>query len=190
MNRDSIAKLYQSKQTIFTVIDLATIWNIGNNDTLKAKIHYLVRKSRIKRLHKGIFSLDADYDKYELAGKLRSPSYVSLETVFRREGMVFQYSEEITSVGSLRRSYTKNNILYSYRKIKDSVLYNNKGIIQQRNYAIAEKERALLDIMYLNKEYYFDNLSKINWDKCRDIVKIYNNKKLEQRLKKLIKKYA
>lgn len=189
MNYDSIAKLYQSGQTVFSVIDLAIIWDIKNNDTLKTKIYYLVKKEKLKRVHQGVFVLNNNYNKYELAGKLKKPSYISLETVFRMEGMVFQYSEEITSVGNLNKIYNKKDYVYSYRKIKDSILYNDEGIIQKDNYAIAVKERALLDMLYLNKNYFFDNLRKIDWEKCRKIVKIYQNKELGKRLLKL-EKYA
>jgi len=54
-------------------------------------------------------------------------------------------------------------------------------------YWIAEPERAFLDIIYLNKNYYFDNLSQINWGKCFSLVEIYKNKALKKRLKDYFK---
>ena len=122
------------------------------------------------------------YNKYELAGKLKHPSYVSLETVLRREGCIFQYSEEITSVSNLSRNYICGGVRYSYRKIKDEVLYNKAEISFFDCYTTASKERAFLDLIYLNKNYYFDNPGGIDWDECEKIAKIYNNKNLFKRL--------
>jgi hypothetical protein len=45
-------------------------------------------------------------------------------------------------------------------------------------YNIASAERAFLDIIYLNKNYYFDNLSNLNWDKVFEILPIYQNKNM------------
>jgi hypothetical protein len=55
---------------------------------------------------------------------------------------------------------------------------------------VASTERAFLDMIYLFPNYYFDNLRSINWDKCDELVKIYNNKELVKRLAKYRKNYA
>jgi len=65
-----------------------------------------------------------------------------------------------------------------FRKLKDSVLFNFAGIIIKDNYSVATTERAFLDMIYLFPNYYFDNLKSINWEKCDELVKIYNNKEL------------
>lgn len=180
----SIEILLRNNQTVFTVSDLAFLWNIKDENVLKSKVYYLVKKKKIKRIHQGIFVLDNDYNKFELAGKLKKPSYVSLETILRQEGIIFQYSEEITSVSNFNRKYKIGRIIYSYRKIKDEVLLNSAGIIQKDTFSVASRERAFLDMIYLNKDYYFDNLSDIDWEKCEKLVKIYHNQNLESRLKK------
>ena len=180
---DSIVKLMKSGKTVFNINDLAILWKISNRDTLKSKIYYLARNKKIQKLHYGIYALNNEYSKYELAGKLKCPSYISLETVLRQSGCVFQYSEEITSVSSLNRNYICGGVRFSYRKIKDEVFYNKAGISFSDYYAIAGKERAFLDLIYLNKNYYFDNLGGIDWDECEKIAKIYNNKNLLKRLK-------
>lgn len=167
--------------------DLAVLWKINNTDTLKAKVYYLTQKKKIKRLHQGIFAVDKDYDKFELAGKLKNPSYISLETVLSKENVIFQYSSKITSVSNLSREYCINGDNYKYRKIKDSVLYNNLGLEVENGYTIASKERAFLDMLYFNKEYYFDNLSDMDWEKCKEIVKIYENNNLSNKLKKYVR---
>ena len=52
-------------------------------------------------------------------------------------------------------------------------------------YVIASKERAFLDMLYLYKEYHFDNLESINWEKVAEILPIYGgNKRMAAKLKK------
>ena len=179
---NSIEILLESGQTVFNVTDLAVLWQIKGTDTLKSKIYYLVKNNKLKRLHQGIFVLNEKFNKFELAGKLKNPSYISLETVLRQENVIFQYSSEITSVSNLNREYIIDDIKYTYRKIKDSILFNAKGLEQNNFFTIATKERAFLDMLYLNKDYYFDNTDDIDWDKCKELVKIYDNKKLISRL--------
>ncbi len=76
--------------------------------------------------------------------------------------------------------------VYSYRKIKDAILTNHLGIDNKNNYSIASAERAFLDVVYLNTDYHFDNLSILNWDKVFQILPIYGGNK---RMKKAVKKY-
>jgi len=78
----------------------------------------------------------------------------------------------------------------TFRKLKNIVLYNSTGIVNKDNFSIATVERAFLDMIYLFSNQYFDNLDKIDWEKCREIVKIYNNKQLVLRLNEYQKKYA
>lgn len=170
--------------------DLAILWGIKNRNTLKSKASFLARNGKLKKLHYGIYALDEKYDKFELAGKLHHPSYISTEIVFRREGMTFQYSEEITSISDVTKRYEVDGTSYSYRKIKDITLFDKKGIDFFDNWAIASEERAFLDMIYINKNYYFDNLSGISWTRCFELVGIYKNKNLIKRLKTYKKNYA
>ena len=179
---NSIVKLLKSGKTVFDTKDLSILWKISDKNTLKSKIYYLVKNEKIHKLHYGIYVIDSKYNKYELAGKLKHPSYVSMETVLRNEGCIFQYSEKITCLSNLNRNYICDGVQYNYRKIKDEVLYNKTGILSFNYHSIASKERAFLDLIYLNKDYYFDNLNSIDWNKCAKIVKIYNNKSLVKRL--------
>ena len=59
---------------------------------------------------------------------------------------------------------------------------NSLGLEKKGNYFIASRERAFLDTVYLNKNYYFDNLSSLDWDRCFEILYIYENKAMEKRL--------
>ncbi len=59
---------------------------------------------------------------------------------------------------------------------------NSIGLEKKENYEIASKERAFLDVLYLYKNYHFDNLKSINWDTCFRILPIYDNKTLARKL--------
>ena len=72
-----------------------------------------------------------------------------------------------------------------YRKLKDELLINAKGLIKNNFYYKASKERAVLDMLYLNKKYHFDNLQNMDWNMMFELVKIYKNKNLEIKLQQI-----
>jgi hypothetical protein len=75
-----------------------------------------------------------------------------------------------------------------FRKIKGSALVNTSGIIRQTNQInIASPERAFLDLLYLEKDYYFDNLNPLNKDLIRRLLPVYQSKVLSKTAAKLIK---
>jgi hypothetical protein len=79
---------------------------------------------------------------------------------------------------------------FKFYKIKDSVLLNQLWLEHKKNYIIANKERAICDRIYLSKNYYFDSLEWVDFEKLEEISKIYNNKRVILEVKKLIKNYA
>ena len=53
---------------------------------------------------------------------------------------------------------------------------------------MATPERAFLDVMYLNADYYFDNLRALDYKKVKELLPIYNNGRMEMRVKRLFNK--
>ena len=47
---------------------------------------------------------------------------------------------------------------------------------------MATLERAFLDAVYLYKNYHFDNLGTIDWEKVAELKKIYKSKAFEKRV--------
>jgi hypothetical protein len=183
MRENSITILLKSKKTVFDFNDLTLLWQIKDQKYLKTKVYRLVKNRQILRLRKGIFVLDKDYNRYELANKLVNPSYVSLQTILANEGIIFQYDGTIYSVSRINKEIKIGKQRFVYRKIKDEALLNSEGIKIKTNFSIASEERALVDLFYLEKDCYFDNLEKINWEFVFDLALIYNNKSLVKRLK-------
>jgi len=73
--------------------------------------------------------------------------------------------------------------------MKDYVLSNTAGIEHADGIATATKERAFLDRIYVSKDYHFDNLSALDWDKVFEILPIYNNKRMEKKVKQYFDHY-
>ncbi|EKD56360.1 MAG: hypothetical protein ACD_58C00213G0003 [uncultured bacterium] len=187
---NSITLLLKSKKTVFSTKDLILIWQIPEPNYLKTKIYRLVKNGQLNRVRNGLYAIDSNYLKDELANKIIIPSYISLQTVLLRAGIIFQYDSAIYSISKLSKEIIIDKQKYVYKKIKDSVLLNSSGIVRKENYDVASCERALLDTLYLYGDFYFDNLAKIDWQICSEIVKIYDNKSLEKKLAKLRKLYA
>lgn len=185
-----IIKLYQSSKTVLTNKGLALIWQITDDESLNSKTAYYVKQNALIRLTRGVFAKNKDYDPRELANSLYAPSYISFETVLRDAGVIFQHYDTIFVASKWPKTTLIDKYSITFRKLKDNVLFNPTGIVSQENYSIATKERAFLDMIYLFPDYYFDNLGSIDWERCEEIVKIYNNKQLVKRLHKYHKDYV
>ena len=181
---DYISAILRSNKTVFSFKDIALLWG-DSGGAARVRVNYYLKNGGLYRIHQGLYAKDKNYDKLELAIKIYTPSYVSFETVLGKAGVIFQYYDQIFVASYLTREITADSQAYSYRKIKDSVLTNNAGVEHKENYSIATPERAFLDVVYLNKDYYFDNLSGLDWNKVFEILPIYSNK----RMGKMVKEY-
>ncbi len=182
MEKASILSILREGNTVFTFKDILLSSGETNTSLLKRRINYYVKNKELYPIRKGIYAKDKNYNRLELANRIYTPSYISLETVLSREGIVFQHYEQIFLVSYLTREIICDGQKYVFRKIKDTILTNSLGLEKKDNYFIASRERAFLDTVYLNKNYYFDNLSSIDWDRCFEILYIYENKAMEKRL--------
>lgn len=185
-----IAKLYQSTKTIVSSRDLALIWGIHDAQGLYAKTAYYVKRGVLIRLTRGVFAKSKGFNPRELATSIYVPSYISFETALREAGVIFQHYEVIFVATKWTKTMTVGKYTFTFRKLKNSILFNPTGIVSKNNYSIATPERAFLDMIYLFPNYYFDNLKSINWEKCDELVKIYNNKELVKRLNTYRNTYA
>ena len=178
--------LYKDKASVFTMQGIAMAYGQGlERNTIKNRMISYVKKGEIINPRKGIYAKPG-YDEKELACLLYTPSYISLEYVLQRAGIIFQYSDEITSVGNLSRSIEIDGKVYRYRKIKGEILIDTAGVIREGNVNIATQERAFLDTLYLNSNYYFDNPVSLDKQKVLSLLPIYNSKTLEQRVTKIL----
>lgn len=176
----------KSNKTIFTFNEVALLWGESNTNFVKKKLYRYAKAGKLNSLRRGIYSKDAKYDPYEFAVKIYTPAYISFETVLGASGITFQFYGQIFVASYQTKEIECNGQKYSYHKIKDEILTNRAGIEVRENYSIASPERAFLDVLYLHKEYHFDNLSPLNWDKVFEILPIYGENK---RIKKTVNSY-
>lgn len=177
MEKANILNILRSGNTVFTFKDILLASGETAADLLRRRLHYYVKKGELYHIRRGIYAKDKNYDKFELAAKIYTPSYISFETVLARAGITFQFYNQIFIASYLTREIIIDGQAYSYRKIKDAILTDLAGIETKGNYSIASPERAFLDILYLRRDYHFDNLSPIDWDKVSAILPIYGGNK-------------
>jgi predicted transcriptional regulator of viral defense system len=182
-----LSDLVKSKQTVFSIADLGKIWKIDNPKYLKVVASRLAKKGQIQRLKRGIYAISDEYDIFELANKLKAPSYVSLETVLAKKSIVFQdYSRTIFSVSNNSIEKEAVGKVFAYSKIIDEILSNPLGIQFKNQAYVASSERAVCDRIYLSSNYHFDNLSRLKPEKLEEISRIYN-KRTQNEVGKILK---
>ena len=183
MKKTLILDIYNSKNSVFSIKHIALLWGESDTELVKMRIYRYVKAGKLHSIRKGLYAKNKNYEKNELATKIYTPSYISFETVLGRAGVIFQHYGQIFVASYLTREINADKQTYAYRKIKDSVLINNVGIENKENYSIANPERAFLDMVYLNNNYHFDNLSGLDWNKVFEILPIYLNKRMEKEIK-------
>lgn len=181
--------LLRSAKTIFTTKDIALLWKEEIGASAKVRLSKYVKNGKLIRVHRGIYAKDKNYNRFELATKIYTPSYISFETVLTRAGINFQYYNNIFAASYLSREIKVDGHKISFVKMKDYVLSNAIGIKYDNDVAIATKERAFLDRIYVSKDYHFDHLDILNWDKVFNILPIYNNKRMIKKVNEYFKYY-
>lgn len=181
--------LLRSPKTVFSTKDAALLWNESDNAVVTDRLKRYVKAGKLVRAHRGLYAKDKNYDRFELATRIYTPSYISFETVLTREGVNFQYYGNIFVASYISREITVGDQKITFVRMKDYVLSDTAGIEHEGNYAVATRERAFLDRVYVSKDYHFDNLANLNWDKVFEIAPIYHNKRLEKKVKEYFKSY-
>lgn len=186
---DYLSVVLRSKKTVFTFKDLILLWG-DSGQAARVRASYYIKKGDLYRIRRGFYAKDKNYDKFELATRIFTPAYISFETVLGRAGITFQYYSQIFVASYLTRELKIDGQVYSYRKIKGLVLTENNGIDNLEEYSMASKERAFLDTFYINKDYYFDNIAPLDWEKVFNMLPIYGSKRMEKRIEELYKNFT
>ena len=95
-SNDVILRLYQDTRTVFKLADIALLTTENDPISLAKKLNYHVKTGKILNPRKGIYT-KPNYSIEELSGKLYTPSYISLHYILQRDGIIFQFSESVTS---------------------------------------------------------------------------------------------
>jgi hypothetical protein len=186
LQNNVMLRLSECPRTAFNTKSIALLINEKRDAVLTKQMNYYVRKGLLLNPRKGIY-VKRKYNIEDLAGLVFVPSYISLEYVLQKAGVVFQYDSAITSVSYLSREIEMLGQSFRYSQIKGEILYNMEGIEQRDNISIATPERALLDMMYLHSECFFDNLNAINKKRLMQILPIYQSPRMNERVKEMFK---
>ena len=180
-----LTTILRSPKAVFSNGDIAMLWGEPGSEAVRVRLNYYVKQGNLYRIRRGLYAKDKKYNQLELATRIFTPSYVSFETILSKEGVIFQFYNRIFVASYLTREITIDDQLYSFRKIRNSLLTNSIGVELKDESSLATKERALLDILYLNTDYHFDNLDGVDWEKVYEILSIYGNKRMDKKVKEL-----
>ena len=180
-----LSTILRSPKTVFTNGDIAMLWGEPSSEAVRVRLNYYVKQGNLFRIRRGLYAKDKNYNKLELATRIFIPSYVSFETILSKGGVTFQFYSQIFVASYLTREITIDDQLYSFRKIRNLLLMNSIGVELKDESSLATKERALLDTLYLNTDYQFDNLDGVDWEKVFEILSIYGNKRMYKKVKEL-----
>src|SRR6056297_3765233 len=113
-----------------------------------------------------------DFAEY-IAGKIYSPSYISLHSALAFYGLIPESVVQITSVTSLKTaSFTNHFGEYAYKSVKSNLMfgYFRRPLADGRATFYATREKALLDLLYLYPFYNTESeLLELRLD--RDILR-------------------
>jgi len=188
MEESLILQLYKKDQTVFTTKELSLLFPKTPYNRLKRKLSYYVKTEKISRPRRGIY-VKENFNPLELANKIYTPSYISLETVLKKAGVIFQEYKTIFLVSYLTRKITCADVEIYYRRVDPQILLNKEGIEVGPHYSIASPEWAFLDAIYLYKNYHFDNLTPLNWEKVKSMAFLYPTKAMKKRVEEYFKIY-
>lgn len=133
------------------------------------------------RLKKGLYTLKTDQpEEEEIANRLYQPSYLSFEYALAYYGILLESPYTITSATTKpTRLFEVSNLAYSYNSIsvKAYTGYYLKKV-QNKEFLIAEPEKALADYLYFAKLNHRDpndrlDISGLDQKKIHDYVNLY-----------------
>ena len=185
-NQTNIEKLISSGKKVFTTDDLAIIWGVSDRKKLIGRIKYYLRQRRLVHIYKGLYAY-GEYTPLDIAQKLVPMSYLSLYTTSQMYGLTFQYYSTIFCISLKSKKYNIDGQKYEYRKVKDAIFYNDLGLMQEEGHTIANKERTICDLLYVFPGFAFDNLKSVDIEMLHKIATIYDNKRLQKDVSKIIK---
>lgn len=142
-----IKKLRSLNKAYFNVADLEKILRLERN-SLYVTLNRLVNAGVLQRLYKNIYTLfTEEIDLEKIAIETYFPSYLSFEQALSQYGILSQIPYSLT-FATLRSTKIKTfrNVAIEYSHLKKELFF---GFILKNNKYIAEKEKALLDQLYM-----------------------------------------
>ena len=144
-------KIYDSSIQLFPLKTLRDLMDIDKTSSLFKVVNRLVESGVLLKIERNKYVLkNYSGSEFALANFIYEPSYVSFESALSFYGIISQFPYEVTSA-TIKQTRSKefNSKQYSYYRIKKELSW---GYVKHDNYLIAEKEKALLDQIYLSSK--------------------------------------
>lgn len=149
---------------IFTINDLKVLFSNYSPEYVRIKIHRWKEQGYIDSLKNGLYCFpEANLDEFEVASRLISPSYISMETALSHYSIIPDVSGEVISVTTKNtRNFEINGVRYSYHHVKNSFFADY--IHLDNSVFMATREKAILDFFYFRKpdenNQFFERLNQ------------------------------
>jgi predicted transcriptional regulator of viral defense system len=161
-----------------------------------------VAEGKLIRLHKGVYTLAEPYRKegpqpLALAGGLKRPSYVSLQSALAWHGLIPEFVPTVTAVTTARPQTIETPLCrFEYRHIDKSLFwgYADLELSKNQHAFIARPEKALLDLVYLTSggdgraflvELRMQNLDRLDESVLRQFAQRSGRPKLQRAVKEI-----
>ena len=173
MNQAQRLRLLQDTgRTVFSAGFLRRQWGMSSS-TFAVTVKRMVDSGTLVRLSRGLYALSENYDIYEVANTLVTPSYVTFNSGLVYHGVAFQGVGEIESAANFGYENIIDGRRYMYYKIKQSLLYDTDGLITSGVITVASPERAILDCWYIGVTPDLDNEEKIHRSRLKALASKY-----------------
>lgn len=173
----------------FSVSQFSTL--AKDKQAFRNQISQWKKQGLIIPLKKGLYILNENDRKINLsreyiANQLVFPSYVSLEYALSYYSFIPERAFQVTSITSKKTSEFVNSFgTFIYRNLKTELFFGYANLQDENGMQIlmAEKEKALLDFLYLN-------LSQIDPNNPNFLEESYRFENLDELDKSLLLKYS
>lgn len=192
---------YFNARVTFSLFDIKKVFPDFDNRRIsewksKGYIKTVIRGRYIFANHKL-----SENDLFLIANRLIEPSYVSMESSLSHHGLIPEGVYTITSVTTSKTIDFDSPIgRFSYRKIKPSLSFGYAIVtFGGSEYKMADVEKTLLDYFYLNSSIKNEDvflelrinknelLSKLDFNKLKQYLSLFENKLLERRIGKFLR---
>lgn len=165
----------------------AVIGEFGSNGAIRKRVAQMSKAGWLIRLKKGLYLVVTDISslgftdisELVIARSLNDSSYVSFESALQHYGMFDQLLARIDSVSmKVTKTYKVLQTTYSFLKIKNELYFGfTEETIGNQKVKIAEKEKAILDMLYFRSNDYVITLVL---EKLREYKDQFDFKKLKE----------
>lgn len=139
------------KTNLFTTLDVAKFFPQESEPNIRIQLSRWVKKGLLVGLKRGLYCFDAaNLDELALAGRLYSPSYISLESALNFYGVLPDVPQTTTSITPVTTKIVETaGLRFYYARIDPKLYFGYVPLAPESS--IAQKEKALLDYFYLRK---------------------------------------